>query len=109
MVEELNNENFEEKVLKSKEFYLVDFWADWCFPCKMLSPIVDEVAEEQKDKIKVGKVHIPDNEELAQKYGIESIPTLLMFKDGEIKGRIGGFREKDALTDVINNILKDNE
>jgi thioredoxin 1 len=109
MVEELNNENFKEKVLKSEQFYLVDFWADWCFPCKMLAPIVDEVSEEMKNELKVGKVHIPDNEELAQEYKIESIPTLIVFKDGELKGRISGFREKPMLIDTINNIIKDNK
>lgn len=109
MVEELNNDNFEEKVLKSEGFYLVDFWADWCFPCQMLAPIIKEVAEEMKDQIKVGKLHTPDNQELAQKYGIESIPTLIMFKNGEPKGKISGFREKEILIDIINNIIRDNK
>ena len=79
----LTKDNFEQEVLKSEKPVLVDFYADWCGPCQMLSPIVDEVAEE-RDDIKVGKINVDEQMELAQKYGVMTIPTLLVIKNGEI-------------------------
>ena len=78
----LTKDNFEQEVLKSEKPVLVDFYADWCGPCQMLSPIVDEVAEE-RDDIKVGKINVDEQMELAQKYGVMTIPTLLVIKNGE--------------------------
>ena len=83
----LNNDNFDSEVLKSDKPVLVDFWASWCGPCRMVSPIVDEIAEENDD-IKVCKVNVDENQELAAKYSVMSIPTLIVFKDGKIANQM---------------------
>ena len=91
----LTKDNFEQEVLKSEKPVLVDFYADWCGPCQMLSPIVDEVAEE-RDDIKVGKINVDEQMELAQKYGVMTIPTLLVIKNGEIANKhIGALSKSD--------------
>ena len=82
--------NFEEEVLRSDKPVLVDFWATWCGPCRMLAPVIAQIAEEQKDSIKVGKVDVDEEPELAMRYGIASIPTLKVFKNGEVvKSSVG--------------------
>ena len=78
----LNESNFDEIVLKSETPVLVDFWATWCGPCRMLGPVIASVAQEQEGKLTVGKVNVDDNPDLARRYGIRSIPTLMLFKDG---------------------------
>lgn len=94
---ELTSENFETEVLKSQLPVLVDFWADWCGPCKMMTPVVDEIAEENND-IKVGKINVDEQPELVSKYGVMSIPTLIAFKDGEIiKKEIGAVSKSVVL------------
>ncbi len=80
---EITESNFDEEVMQSDKPVLLDFWAEWCPPCKMIAPHVDQLAEEYKDKVKVGKVDVEANQALASKYGISSIPTLIMFKGGE--------------------------
>ncbi|HAC32605.1 MAG TPA: thioredoxin [Treponema sp.] len=95
----LTESNFEQEVLKSDKGVLVDFWASWCGPCKMLAPVVAEIAEEHPE-IKVGKVNVDDEGELAQKYGIVSIPTVMFFKDGELKKTSVGFVPKETLLDL---------
>ncbi len=80
---EITSENFEEKVLKAQQPVLVDFWASWCGPCKMLSPIVDKMAEAYAGKLTVGKVNVDEQPEIAARFGIMSIPTLILFKDGQ--------------------------
>lgn len=97
----LSKENFEEEVLKSEKPVLVDFWATWCGPCKMLAPVISEIAEEQKDKIKVGKVNIDEQNELAAKYRITSIPTLILFKNGEPVKETVGFQIKSEIEKMI--------
>ena len=97
----LSKENFEEEVLKSEKPVLVDFWATWCGPCKMLAPVIAEIAEEQKDKIKVGKVNIDEQNELAAKYKITSIPTLILFKNGEPVKQEIGFQIKSEVEKMI--------
>jgi len=90
MALQLNEENFEAEVLKSTKPVLVDFWAEWCGPCKMISPLIDELAEEMGDAAVVGKVEVDTAQNLAAKYGVRSIPFLLFLKDGEVKDQIVG-------------------
>lgn len=85
-----NNDNFEAEVLNSDKPVLVDFWAEWCGPCKMIGPVIDQLAEDMGDSAKVGKIEVDTNQELASKYGVRSIPMLLFFKDGEVKDQITG-------------------
>lgn len=90
MALELNEGNFEAEVLQSDKPVLVDFWAEWCGPCKMIAPVIDELANEVGDAAKVGKVEVDTARDLAAKYGVRSIPFLLFFKDGEVKDQIVG-------------------
>src|SRR5436309_11286136 len=90
----LSNENFDQEVNKSPTPVLVDFWAEWCGPCKMIAPVLDEIAEERAGKLKIGKVNVDENQELASKFGIRAIPTLLLFKGGQIKEQIVGMSGK---------------
>ena len=89
----ITKENFEQEVLNSEKTVLVDFWAPWCGPCRMLSPIVDEVAEERTD-IKVGKINIDEQEELTAQFGVMTIPTLLVFKGGKVVNQSVGVKPK---------------
>ena len=89
--------NFEEEVLKSDKPVLVDFWATWCGPCRMLAPTVAAIAEEKAGVLKVGKVDVDDEPELARRFGIMSIPTLILFKDGQAVRQTMGYQPKEAL------------
>lgn len=100
----LSNENFNKEVLNSEKPVLVDFWATWCGPCKMIAPIISEISEEFNNKVKVGKVNVDEEKELAIEYGISSIPTLVIFKDGKIAKTLIGFRPKEEIKEVLNNI-----
>lgn len=100
MITTITNDNFEKEILKAEGTVLVDFWAAWCGPCKMLSPIIDKVAEERND-IKVCKINIDDENALAIKYGVMSIPTLMVFKDGEIVQKSVGLVSKDDVLAML--------
>lgn len=101
-ITELNEINFETEVEKNKALVLVDFWAPWCGPCKMLSPIVDEIAEECKD-VKVCKVNVDEEQALASKFGVMSIPTLILFKNGNIVNKVIGVQPKATILEMITN------
>jgi thioredoxin 1 len=94
---ELTTENFEEQVLKSSKPFLVDFWAGWCGPCRAVSPIVEEIAAEKVDELSVGKLNIDEQGEIAQQYRVMSIPTLILFKDGEVAAVSVGAASKEEL------------
>ena len=96
----LTSENFEEEVIKSDKPVLVDFWATWCGPCRMIAPIVEQIAEENTD-IKVCKVDVDDQPELTSSFGIQSIPTLIVFKNGEIANKAVGARSKEAILEML--------
>ena len=100
----ITKENFAQEVLHSEKPVLLDFWASWCGPCRMLSPIVDEVAEERTD-VKVGKVNVDEQPELAGQFGVMSIPTLILFKDGQVVDTLVGYHPKAALEDLIKKAL----
>ena len=100
-----SDDNFEAEALKSEIPVLVDFWAAWCGPCKMIAPIVEELAEEFEGKVKVGKLDVDANQQTAIKYGVRSIPTVLLLKDGEVKETIIGAVPKQAFLDKINTVV----
>ncbi len=99
-VKTITFENFKEEVLECDKTVLIDFWAGWCGPCRMLSPIVDQLASENQN-IVVGKINIDEQEDLASKYGVMSIPTLLVFKNGEVVNKAVGVISKNAMMDLV--------
>ncbi len=101
----LTNENFEEEVLKNQSVVLVDFWATWCGPCKMIAPVLEEIAKEFEGRVKVGKVNVDEEGELAVKYRVSSIPTLVLFKNGNIVNVTVGFHSKAEIENMINKAL----
>lgn len=94
---EVTSDNFEKDVLGSDVPVLIDFWATWCSPCKMIAPIVEEIAGEYEGKVKVGKLDADEYQDILMTYGVMGLPTLILFKDGEPKARITGYRPKDAI------------
>lgn len=101
----LDDDNFENEVIQSEVPVLVDFWAEWCAPCKTIAPVLEELASEYEGKLKIGKLDIDQSEQIPRKYGIRSIPTLMLFKNGEVEAVQVGALPKARLTDFINKSL----
>ena len=104
MIFEITSANFEEKVIKSEKPVLIDFWAEWCGPCRMLAPTVEAIAKEIED-LKVGKIDVDVEQQLAVQFGIESIPTLIIVKNGEIAGKLIGYNSKLIVEGFINKTI----
>ena len=104
-VSHLSATTFDEVVGSASEPVVVDFWAEWCGPCKMIAPILDEIATEMEGKIKVAKINVDDAPDIARRYEVMSIPTLLVFRDGEVAKRIVGAKPKGALVEELNEFL----
>lgn len=102
----ITKENFENEVMNSDKPVLVDFWATWCGPCRMVAPVIDEIAEEMSDTLKVGKVDVDEQQELAVKFNVMSIPTLALFKDGKNLFTEVGARSKEEIMDMIKNAIQ---
>lgn len=103
MATEFTDANFSSDVLKSDKLVLVDFWAPWCGPCKMIGPIVEKLSTELASTVKIGKLNVDDNPATAQEYGVQSIPTLLLFKDGKVVGTTMGFQPEPKLRAFIDS------
>ena len=102
---EFTDDNFETEVLKSNLPVLVDFWAEWCGPCKMIAPIVEEIAGDYAGKVKVGKVNVDFNNQVAMQYGIRGIPALLVFKGGAVANQIVGAVPKNNITQILDEVI----
>ena len=105
MALQITDASFDEVVLKSGKPVLVDFWATWCGPCRMLGPVIEELATEYEGRVVVGKVDVDNNQEFAAKYGVRNIATVLVFKDGEVVGRQVGVAPKKTYTDALDSLL----
>lgn len=97
----ITSENYEEEVLKSEQPVLIDFYADWCGPCRTMGPIIDQIAKEKNDSVKVGKVNVDENQDLAMEYGVMSIPTIVIIKNGEVEKTFVGVRDKSEILGAI--------
>ncbi len=102
---ELNEQNFDSEVLQSEQPVLVDFWAPWCGPCRQLGPIVEQIAQDFTGKVKVGKLNVDENPNLAQKYNVMSIPLLVLFKNGQPAQQLLGIQPKEAIEQMLNAAL----
>lgn len=102
---EITDENFESEVIKSDKPVLIDFWAVWCGPCKLVAPIVDELAGEYEGRVKIGKLDVDSSQQTSIKFGVRSIPTLLLFKDGKLKDTIIGAVPKSKIVEKLNAVI----
>ncbi|MDR2123333.1 MAG: thioredoxin [Flavobacteriaceae bacterium] len=105
MALDISDQSFKDEVLSSNEPVLVDFWAEWCGPCRSLTPIVEELSEEFKGKVKVAKIDIDTNQEVSVEYGIRNIPTLLFFKNGQVVDKVVGVQSKEKLAEKMQALL----
>ncbi len=104
-VYEFTDQNFDTDVHDLTQPVLIDFWAEWCGPCKAIAPVIEEIASEYKDKVKVGKVDVDQNQNIAMKYGVRSIPTLLVMQNGKVVNQIVGAVPKKNITDVLDKLI----
>ena len=102
---ELTDASFEQDILNSEEPALIDFWAEWCMPCKMLAPTIHELADEYAGRLKVGKVDTDSNREISLRFGISAIPTVILFKDGEVVKKFVGLQQKNDLKQAIDEVV----
>ena len=105
-VKEFNDQNFETEVLKSSTPVLVDFWAEWCMPCRMLAPTIDKIAKDYAGKVKVGKVDTDSNRDVSIKYGINAIPTVILFKNGQVAQKFVGLRQEKDFREALDATTK---
>ena len=101
----VTKENFQEEVMQAGCPVLLDFWATWCGPCRMMAPVIEELAEEYDGKVKIGKLDVDENSDIAARYGVMSIPTIILFKDGEIFSKSVGLQDKEVLENAIKEML----
>lgn len=101
----LTDQNFKSEVLESKLPVLVDFWAEWCAPCRMVAPVVEKIAKEYGDRLKVGKLNVDDNSQTPQQYGVQGIPTLILFKSGQVANQLVGYQSEQKLKSAVDSIL----
>ena len=104
-VKEITEANFEDEVIKSPQPVVIDLWAEWCMPCRMIAPIIEELAQEYDGKVKFGKLNVDENRNIAIRYSIQAIPTLLIFKDGQLVQKFVGLRSKADLKREIDSLL----
>ena len=102
-IQHLNDSNFNTEIANSRQPVLVDFWAEWCGPCKMIAPILDEVAKEYEGKVKVAKLNVEEGQSIASKFGVMSIPTLMLFKNGQVIKQVVGAVSKSQLREILDN------
>ena len=101
----LTDANFQDEVLRSKQPVLVDFWAEWCGPCRMLGPVIEKIAVANESRVVVGKMNVDENPNTPQKYGVQGIPTVIFFKDGEVAKQLVGYQSQDKIQKAIDELF----